>query len=117
MADKTADATKFLLRLPPALHKRLVVQARRNKISLNQEIVNQLEGYEAAMVKRTTGIMQPVIKSSAGGVVVQAIMQFVKPEFLNQEAVEQFKAEEAKAGAPSPSPKIRDDDEGERKKE
>jgi hypothetical protein len=105
---KTADAVKLNVRLPPALHKRLVAQARRNKISLNQEIVNQLEGYEAATVKRTTEI----IKSSAGGAVVLAMMEYLNPEVLNQKAVEQFKAETAKAGVPSP--KIRDDEEGER---
>jgi hypothetical protein len=114
MADKTADATKFLLRLPPALHKRLVTQARRNKISLNQEIVNQLEGYEAATVKRTTEIIQPMIKSSSGAAVVvaEAMVHVLKPE-----ALEQFKAAMQKAGVMPPSPKIRDDDEGEREKE
>jgi hypothetical protein len=42
MASKTADAIKLVLRLPKPLHKRLKQQARRNNVSLNTEIVNQL---------------------------------------------------------------------------
>ena len=42
MANKTADAIKLNLRLPKPLHKRLKQQARRNNVSLNTEIVNQL---------------------------------------------------------------------------
>jgi hypothetical protein len=43
VADKTADARQFLLRLPKPLHKRLLAQAKRNNHSLNTEIVNQLQ--------------------------------------------------------------------------
>src|SRR5262245_50898702 len=64
MADKTADAHQFLLRLPKPLHKRLMQQAKRNNVSLNTEIVNQLEGYETAAVKRATEIMQPLLKEA-----------------------------------------------------
>src|SRR5262245_6085206 len=42
MANKTADPIKLNLRLPKPLHKRLKQQARRNNVSLNTEIVNQL---------------------------------------------------------------------------
>jgi hypothetical protein len=53
-ADKTADAIKLNLRLPPALHRRLKQQARRNNTSLNAEIINQLGGAEAAVAERIT---------------------------------------------------------------
>jgi len=61
MASKTADAIKLVLRLPKSLHRRLKQQANRNHVSLNTEIVNQLEGYEAATIKRMTDIIQPLL--------------------------------------------------------
>src|SRR5262245_66629777 len=64
MADKTADAIKLNLRLPPALHKRLKQQARRNNVSLNTEIVNQLEGAETSMAKRMAEIMKPLFNEA-----------------------------------------------------
>jgi hypothetical protein len=45
-ADKTADAIKLNLRLPKSLHRRLQQRARRNNVSLNTEIVNELDGYK-----------------------------------------------------------------------
>ena len=42
MASKTADVIKLVLRLPKPLHKRLKQLARRNNVSLNTELVNQL---------------------------------------------------------------------------
>jgi len=59
MADKTADAIKLNLRLPKALHKRLTRQARRNNVSLNTEIVNQLEGSAAAEIKKVIEATRP----------------------------------------------------------
>jgi HicB-like protein involved in pilus formation len=53
--DKTADAIKLNLRLPKPLHKRLKQQARRNNVSLNTEIVNQLEGRQSGAIE---GILQ-----------------------------------------------------------
>ena len=73
MADKTADAAKFLLRLPKSLHRRLLQQAKRNNVSLNTEIVNQLEGYEVATVKRTTEIMQPLLKEAVNTAVLDMV--------------------------------------------
>jgi len=64
MASKTADAIKLVLRLPKALHKRLTQQARRNNVSLNTEIVNQLEGHEAATVERAREIIKPMIEEA-----------------------------------------------------
>ena len=40
----TVDVVKLNLRLPKALHKKLSQAARVNNVSLNTEIVNQLEG-------------------------------------------------------------------------
>jgi hypothetical protein len=51
MAKKPADTVNLILRLPKALHRRLTQQARRNNVSLNTEIINELEGREAALVK------------------------------------------------------------------
>src|SRR6516225_277352 len=59
-----AETTSLHLRLPKKLYKRLQQQARRNNVSLNTEIVNQLEGYEAATVKRTTEIVEPLLKEA-----------------------------------------------------
>jgi hypothetical protein len=63
--DKTADAIKLNLRLPKPLHKRLKQQARRNNVSLNTEIVNQLEGAEAAAVERIAETIAPLIDRAA----------------------------------------------------
>src|SRR5262245_22501746 len=56
-----ADTTSLHLRLPKRLYKRLQQQARRNNVSLNTEIVNQLAGYEAAMMQRTLEIVGPLL--------------------------------------------------------
>jgi hypothetical protein len=45
MSAKNADdVVKLNLRLPKALHKRLHQAAKANHVSLNTEIINQLEG-------------------------------------------------------------------------
>jgi hypothetical protein len=51
-ADKTVDVVKLNLRLPKSLHQRLQRKARLRKVSLNTEIINELEGYDAAMIER-----------------------------------------------------------------
>jgi hypothetical protein len=60
MADKTSDAIKLNLRLPKALHRRLKQQAKRNNVSLNTEIVNQLQGGAKRMLKA----MRPFIEEA-----------------------------------------------------
>jgi hypothetical protein len=65
MASKTADAIKLVLRLPKPLHKRLKQQARRNNVSLNTEIVNQLEGHEAAALQRIKPVIKEMKESTA----------------------------------------------------
>jgi hypothetical protein len=44
MAKGTHDVVKLNLRLPKALHRKLRQAANANNVSLNTEIVNQLEG-------------------------------------------------------------------------
>ena len=58
---KTADAIKLVLRLPKPLHRQLTVEARRRGVSLNTQIVDQLQGYEARTVQSVTDIVQPLI--------------------------------------------------------
>ena len=45
-----ADTTSLHLRLPKSLYKRLQRQARRNNVSLNTEIVNQLSNPKQSLV-------------------------------------------------------------------
>ena len=73
MASKTADAIKLVLRLPKALHKRLTQQARRNNVSLNTEIINQLEGHEAATVERAREIIKPMIEEATRKATAKAL--------------------------------------------
>jgi HicB family len=62
MAKKPADTVNLILRLPKALHKRLKQEARRHNVSLNTEIVNQLEDDEAVNVERMAEKMKPLIQ-------------------------------------------------------
>src|SRR5262245_18858648 len=74
MASKTADAIKLVLRLPKPLHKRLTQQARRNNVSLNTEIINQLEGHEAATVERAREIIKPMIEEATRKATEKALL-------------------------------------------
>jgi hypothetical protein len=56
-----ADTTSLHLRLPKSLYKNLQRQARRNNVSLNTEIVNQLAGHDAATETRLTQMVRPLI--------------------------------------------------------
>jgi len=58
-----ADTTSLHLRLPKRLYKRLQQQARRNNVSLNTEIVNQLQGRELAAVVPLTETVKKAIAS------------------------------------------------------
>jgi HicB family len=44
-APKTVDAVKLVLRLSKGLHRQLVRRAKRNNVSLNTEIINELEAH------------------------------------------------------------------------
>jgi len=63
-ADKTTDAIKLNLRMPKGLHRRLTRTAARNNVSLNTQIINELEGYEAATIQRMTEIVEPLLKEA-----------------------------------------------------
>jgi hypothetical protein len=105
--EKTADAVKLMLRLPRSLHKRLQQQAKRNNVSLNTEIVNELERHEEGALKATAEALQPMVTAASSGVALytaELVVSILKPE-----ALEQFKEDTAKAGLPRLSPKIPDD--------
>jgi hypothetical protein len=51
----------LILRLPPALHKRLKQQAKRNNVSLNTEIVSHLD--EPARRKLLRETMEPIAEA------------------------------------------------------
>jgi hypothetical protein len=82
-ADKTTDAIKLNLRLPKHLHKRLKHQAQRNNVSLNTEIVNQLEGAEAAMAKRMADALRPALEEA-----IQKVRQPVEKAIQIVEAIQ-----------------------------
>jgi hypothetical protein len=73
MTDKTSDAIKLNLRLPKPLHKRLKQQARRNNVSLNTQIVNQLEGSETATAKRMAEAIRPLVADAVETAVALAV--------------------------------------------
>ena len=74
-ADKTADAIKLNLRLPKPLHKRLKRQARHNNVSLNTEIVNQLEGQPPAGVKRAMETLRPLFEETVRAALQRALYE------------------------------------------
>jgi hypothetical protein len=105
--EKTADAVKLMLRLPKSLHKRLQQQAKRNNVSLNTEIVNQLERHEEGVLKATAETLQPMVTAASSGAALytaELVVSILKPE-----ALAQFKEDTAKAGLPTLGPKIQDD--------
>jgi hypothetical protein len=57
------DTTSLHLRLPKRLYKRLQRQAKRNNVSLNTEIVNQLEGRELGTVIPLTETVKEALRS------------------------------------------------------
>jgi HicB family len=64
-----SDTIKLNLRLPKGLHRRLTQQARRSNVSLNTEIINQLEGREAASIQQTADAIQPLLENTKNEVV------------------------------------------------
>jgi hypothetical protein len=87
MASKTADAIKLVLRLPKPIHKRLKQQARRNKVSLNTEIVNLLEGAETATAKRMAEAMKPLVQEAIKQAVGQATGRLPSDDDLRLEMI------------------------------
>jgi pyruvate/oxaloacetate carboxyltransferase len=80
MADKTTDAIKLNLRLPKPLHRRIKQQAKRNNVSLNTEIVNQLEGAEAATAKRMADALRPALDHAIEEAIQKATRQTQRRE-------------------------------------
>jgi hypothetical protein len=60
---------KLNLRLPKALHRRLVQQAKRNKASLNTEIINILERDRTVPPGTIDDVIHAVADATAGAVV------------------------------------------------
>ena len=49
-----AEQVKFVLRLPPSLHKKIKRRARQNNTSMNKEITNILnESFSSQSVEKT----------------------------------------------------------------
>ena len=102
MADKTADAFKFVLRLPKPLHKRLKQQAKRNNVSLNTEIVNQLEGSEAATAKRMAEALRPALDGAIKEVLAETAFERQIAEIAEEVAKKWQTSRDPEAAAKEP---------------
>jgi hypothetical protein len=60
---KSAEAIKFMLRIPPPLMKRLQKQAEQNNTSVTQEIINQLdtENQAARQIAQAVELLRPTM--------------------------------------------------------
>ena len=87
MANKTADAIKLNLRLPKPLHKRLKQQARRNNVSLNTEIVNQLQGHETATAARMAESLKPALDAAIKEAIEMAVYRTTRQSRNQVEAM------------------------------
>ncbi|MBD3646800.1 MAG: Arc family DNA-binding protein [Pseudomonadales bacterium] len=56
----TGDQVKFVLRMPPTLHRKIMRRANANNTSMNKEIVNILN--EAFSNKSTNKMLADLIK-------------------------------------------------------
>ena len=77
----TDDVVKLNLRLPKALHRKLRQAAKANNVSLNTEIINQLEGrsLQGLMPDQVRNIIQTTATATATATVEQA-MQVVREQ-------------------------------------
>jgi hypothetical protein len=69
-----SDVVKLNLRLPKALHRKLHQAARANNVSLNTEIINQLEGRSAHFP--VPDRVQNIIQATAAATVERAMQAF-----------------------------------------
>jgi len=71
-AKDTDDVVKLNLRLPKALHRKLHQAAKANNVSLNREIINQLEGRSShgPMLDQVKSIIQATATATAERMVV-----------------------------------------------
>jgi len=59
------DIVKFNVRLPKPLHRRLQRDAAKNNVSMNTQMVNELEGSRAALVRDLVEAARPELKDIA----------------------------------------------------
>jgi HicB family len=100
MASKTADAIKLVLRLPKPLHKRLKRQARLNNVSLNTEIVNQLEGHRSAVAQQAMETIAQALTGTAAKAAAEVATDVALQKTL--ETLERWAAERGMSIAQPP---------------
>jgi hypothetical protein len=83
---KSADAIKFMLRVPPPLMKELQKRAEQRNTSVTQEIINQLQDHDARQVKMAVDLLRPNIEFAinkaaevAANVVLAALKDAARP--------------------------------------
>ena len=71
-AKNTDDVVKLNLRLPKALHRKLHQAAKANNVSLNTEIINQLEGRssQGPILDQVKNIIQATATATAERMVI-----------------------------------------------
>jgi HicB family len=67
-AKHTDDVVKLNLRLPKALHRKLQQAAKANNVSLNTEIINQLEGHSSQTIEQLKGFIQETANATAAAI-------------------------------------------------
>jgi hypothetical protein len=67
-AKHTDDVVKLNLRLPKALHRKLQQAAKANNVSLNTEIINQLEGRSSQTIEQLKGFIQETANATAAAI-------------------------------------------------
>ena len=67
-AKHTDDVVKLNLRLPKALHRKLQQAAKANNVSLNTEIINQLEGRSSQTIEQLIGFIQETANATAAAI-------------------------------------------------
>jgi hypothetical protein len=76
----TSDVVKLNLRLPKAIHRKLHKAARANNVSLNTEIINQLEGRSAHFP--VPDRVQNIFQATAAATVERAMQAFGRDTVL-----------------------------------
>jgi HicB-like protein involved in pilus formation len=97
-ANKTTDAIKLNLRLPKSLHRRLTREAKENSVSLNTEIIHQLEGHDVKAFLRSMEKMEQKLLSTLSR------MRNLQPKLQRalEAAADQLKQEPPPKGKPKP---------------
>ncbi len=81
-AKNTDDVVKLNLRLPKALHRKLHQAAKANNVSLNTEIINQLEGRSShgPIPDQVKNIIQATATATAERVFIVGAQTSIKRE-------------------------------------